>query len=94
MHRLRGGRSVKKLGIHPLCKLTACLRYVTYGDAYNREDENLYIGATTLKVLVRQFTKLMVQEFGNQYTNRSPSKGKREAISSYMTSKGFPACIS
>ena len=36
-----------KLGIHPLCRFTACLRYLAYGDAYDREDENLYISETS-----------------------------------------------
>lgn len=30
-----------KLGIRPLVKLVACLRFLAYGDSYDREDENL-----------------------------------------------------
>jgi hypothetical protein len=29
-----------KMGVHPLVKLVACLRYIAYGDAYDR-DENI-----------------------------------------------------
>ena len=35
--------------IHPLAKLAACLRLIAYGDAFDREDENLRLAGSTLK---------------------------------------------
>ena len=42
----------KKPGIYPLVKLVACFRYLAYGTALDREDENLQIGESTLDPIV------------------------------------------
>jgi hypothetical protein len=78
----------KKPGIYPLVKLVGCFRYIAYGDAYDREDENLEISASALRVLVQRLCKLVIQEFGAQYLNRVPSLPEREAISRIMASRG------
>jgi hypothetical protein len=41
--------ATKKKGIYPLVKLVALLRFLAYGDAYDREDENLGISESALK---------------------------------------------
>ena len=82
-----------KMGIHPLVKLVACLRCIAYGDAYDREDENLRIGQSTLPPMVRAFSKIMKEQFGPQYLNRTPNKNEREAIFKAMEAKGFPGCL-
>lgn len=46
--------AIGKWGIYPLVKLVACFRFIAYGDAYDREDENLNIGETTMRMLVRR----------------------------------------
>ena len=79
-----------KLGIHPLCRFTACLRYLAYGDAYDREDENLYISETSLMVSVKALTKIVKQLFGSAYLNRCPTRGELEAICKHNANKGFP----
>ena len=83
----------KKKGIFPLVKLVGCFRYLAYGDAIDREDENLQIGETTLSNIVKDFTKLMVDEFGPQYLNRPPTEVERAAIGEVMASKGFPGAL-
>ena len=83
----------KKPGIHPLVKMVGCFRFLAYGDAYDREDENLAIGESTLKVYVQQFCKMLIEEFGEQYLNRTPNQQERKAINKEMASKGFPGCI-
>jgi hypothetical protein len=82
-----------KKGIHPLVKLVACLCYIAYGDAYDREDENLQIAETTLIVFVRQFCKLILDRFGSTYLNRTPTEEERRTISNVMASKGFRGCL-
>jgi hypothetical protein len=68
------------LGIHPLVKLVACLRYVSYGDAFDREDENLRLSETSLIKLLPHFCKLVIEEFGGQYLNRCPNEAERATI--------------
>ena len=58
------------LGIHPKVKLVACMKYIVYGDALDREDENLCIAAATLQPMVRAFNRLILEEFGGKYLNR------------------------
>ena len=81
------------MGIYPLVKLVACCRYIGYGDAFDREDENLHIGETTLNEYAKLFTRLVEKEFSEQYLNRCPTKMEREAIEAVMRSKGFPGCL-
>ena len=83
----------KKPGIYPLVKLVACFRYLAYGDALDREDENLQIGESTLNPIVKRFTRMMVAEFGGQYLNRCPTDAERQSISRVMATKGFPGCL-
>jgi Plant transposon protein len=82
-----------KMGVHPLVKLTACLRFLAYGDAYDREDQNLRMGQSTLRQYVQQFAKLIITEFGPTYLNRAPTKEERESISWAMATRDFPGCI-
>ncbi len=70
-----------KPGIYPLVKLVGCFRYLAYGDAYDRDDENLSIGETTLRDIVKEFTQLVVKKFGSQYLNRFPTDEEKKAIS-------------
>jgi Plant transposon protein len=80
-------------GIHPLVKLVACLRYVAYGDAFDREDENLRLSNTSLFILVPKFCNLIIKEFGGQYLNRCPNEAERATINQVMGRRGFPGCL-
>ena len=80
-------------GIHPLVKLIACFRFIAHGNACDREDENLHLAESTLRLHVRDFCALVIEEFGEQHYNRSPSKEEREAISLVMAADGFQGCI-
>lgn len=83
----------KKLGLYPLVKLVACLRHLAYGDAYDREDENLQISETALSQLTKSFCRLVIKVFGKQYLNRPPTFEERQVISQRMASYGFPGCL-
>jgi Plant transposon protein len=85
--------ATKKPGIFPLVKLVGCFRFLAFGDAYDREDENLHISESSLRVIVREFCALMVKEFGSQYLNRSPTHAERKTILKVMSAKGFPGCL-
>ena len=82
-----------KLGIHPLCRFTACLRYLAYGDAYDREDENLYISETSLLYSVKALCKILKDLYGGRYLNRCPTQSEREMILQASSAKGFPGLL-
>jgi Plant transposon protein len=85
--------ATKKKGIFPLVKLVGCFRYLAYGDAFDREDENLHMSGSTLRDIVKVFTKLIVKEFGPFYLNRFPTMEERNNISKVMERRGFPGCL-
>jgi len=82
--------AIGKLGIHPLVKIVACIRFICYGDAMDRDDENLQISESSLHDISKMFSKMIIAEFGPQYLNRCPTKEEREIISRAMSRKGFP----
>jgi hypothetical protein len=82
-----------KPGISPLVQLMACLRYLAYGDLYDREDKNLNISESSVEASVKQFTQLMVQKFGKQYLNRCPNAEEKKRVLAINESKRFPGCF-
>lgn len=85
--------AARKPGIHPLVKLVACFRHIACGDGLDREDENLSIGEATPLPIVRAFCRLIVEEFGPQYLNGTPTEQERKAIHKEMEKRGFPGCL-
>lgn len=79
-----------KKGIHPLVRLTACLRRLAYGDSADRDDENLEMAESTINSSFQQFTKLIKKEFGPQYLNRCPSAAEIERSTTINAGRGFP----
>jgi Plant transposon protein len=85
--------ATKKKGIYLLVKLVGCFRYLAYGDAFDREDENLHLSASSLRSIVKDFAKIIVREFGPQYLNRFPMSEERRGIANAMAARGFPGCL-
>ena len=83
----------KTPGIHPLVKLVCCFRYIGYGTSFDSFDENLAMGEQTVKDTVQAFCRIVIDEFGEQYLNRSPTPEERATINREMERKGFPGCI-
>jgi hypothetical protein len=79
-----------KKGIHPLVRLTACIRRLAYGDSADRDDENLDMAESTINMSLKQFNKLMIEEFGAQYLNRCPSAAEIERVTTINAGRGFP----
>jgi hypothetical protein len=71
-----------KKGITTLCRLTACMRYLVYGTAADREDEYLQLSETVVTASVKQFTQKVIQYFGAQYLNRCPTAEEKKGPSS------------
>jgi hypothetical protein len=64
---------MKPAGIHPLCRLVACLRKLCYGDADDVLDEYFQMSETVLNDSMKAFTRLIIDIFGNEYLNRCPN---------------------
>jgi hypothetical protein len=79
-----------KKGVHPLVRLTACLRRLAYGDSSDREDENLDIAESTVDASLKCFNKLMKSEFGERYLNRCPSAEEIHRSTTINAGRGFP----
>ncbi|KAG7336622.1 plant transposon protein [Nitzschia inconspicua] len=77
-------------GIHPLVRMTAAFRVLAYGCGADREDENLSIGESTVHDAVKSFCKLLIQEFGDEYLNRTPTVAERNRILKHNKTRGFP----
>jgi hypothetical protein len=77
-------------GVHPLVRLTACLRQLAYGDSSDREDENLEIAESTIDASLKCFNQLMKAEFGAQYLNRCPSPAEIRRSVTINAERGFP----
>jgi hypothetical protein len=77
-------------GVHPLVRLTACLRRLAYGDSSDREDENLEIADSTIDASLKCFNQLMKAEFGAQYLNRCPSPAEIRRSVTINAGRGFP----
>jgi hypothetical protein len=69
-----------KKGIHPLVHLTACICRLAYGDLADRDDENLDMAESTINMSLKQFNKLMIEEFGAQYLNPCPLAAEIECV--------------
>jgi hypothetical protein len=76
--------------IHPLVRTTAVFRVLAYGDTYEREDENLQIGESTLDSALQSFCHHVVLTFGDHYLNRPPNNEERKVILRHNASRGFP----
>ena len=60
-------------GIHPLVRMVACWRQLSYGDASDRSDENFQISEMLLDDSFKDFWVILLQEFGGEYLNRCPT---------------------
>ena len=65
-------------GINPLVRLVACFRKIAYGDADDREDENLCLSESVLHESFEQFLSLIKQHFAKDYLNRQPTSSEKE----------------
>jgi len=82
-----------KPGISPLVRLTACFRKIAYGDACDREDENLRLSQESLRVSVGSFARAIKRHFGSAYLNRCPSEEEKKKILDFNATRGFPGCF-
>ena len=83
-----------KLGIHPLCRLTAVLRMIAYGECADREDEYLRLSESVTSESLKEFAHHVVEVFGKQYLCRNPTEQERQRILKIFMDRGFPGAFS
>ena len=59
----------KEPGIHPLVRMVACWRRLSYGNASDCSDKNFQISETSLDDSFKEFCIILIQEFGQEYLN-------------------------
>ena len=77
-------------GIHPLVRMVACWRRLSYGDASDRSDENFQISETSLDDSFKDFCLIILQEFGQEYLNRCPTNDEIKRTLRVNSNRGFP----
>jgi hypothetical protein len=82
-----------KNGIHPLVRLTACLRLLAYGTPPDSLDENLEISETVASDSLKEFSRIMIQKFGAQYLNRCPTTEEKNRMVRIMKRRGWPGAF-
>jgi hypothetical protein len=79
--------------IHPLVRLTAVFRTLCYGTPADCADENWQMSETIANEALKSFCKILIQEFGATYLNRTPNEQEKRRILAVNKSKGFPGCF-
>ena len=77
-------------GIYPLVRMVACFCKLVYGDASDQEDESLQISESQVNTAFKDFCSLIVQKFGMEYLNRSPTDEEKQRCLDKMSRRGFP----
>jgi hypothetical protein len=70
--------------------MVACFRYLAYGNCLDGEDEYLRLSESSLHDAVRAFVRIIKQQFGNNYLNRTPTIEEKKRILSINEKRGFP----
>jgi hypothetical protein len=79
-----------KPGIHPLVRIVACCKLIADGQASDATDDYLQLSETVAADTLRDFTRIVVQEFGGQYLNRPPNDMEKARILRGNERRGFP----
>ena len=81
-----------KPGIHPIMKIIAAVRVLSYGCSSDSLDENLEISETVVYQCVQKFTKAVVECFGKIYL-RAPTDEDIEELLKENSARGFPGMV-
>ena len=85
--------AANKLGIHPLCRFVACIRYLAYGGSFDSLDEYCRLSESSIHKSVKSFSKLLIDEFGEEFLNRSPNDEECNEILTFNEMRGFPGML-
>jgi hypothetical protein len=76
-------------GITPLCRVTACLRVLAYGDPSDRIDEYVQMSESAIAQSLKKFTSKVIELFGPVYLNQCPTDDQKERACNFMDLSGF-----
>ena len=82
-----------KPGVHPIVRITACLRILMYGNCADAYDEKFEIAESKLVASVKAFALKIIEKFGAMYLNRSPTEEELERIRRINLGRGFPGLV-
>lgn len=78
-----------KMGIHPVMKITAALRCLSYGCAADSLDETLEISETVVSTCLESFVTAIIDVFGDLYL-RIPTSEDIKKLLQENANRGFP----
>jgi len=81
-----------RLQAHPLRKVVATFRVITYGEAPDRTDEYVRLSASTIAMSVRELMRLIMDDFGPSYS-RSPTPEELQCIVTLNAEPGMSCCV-
>lgn len=80
--------AAKKMGIHPLMKVTSALRVLAYAMSADSIDENLEMSKTAIYNNVCHFVDAVDKQFGDEYL-RSPTESDMKRLLELNARRGF-----
>lgn len=81
-----------QLQAHPIQKLVAALRVLSYGDAQDRNDEYIELSKTTVHNAVTRLISFILEKYEAVYL-RAPSSADLRSITARNAARGLPGCI-
>lgn len=85
--------ATRKKCIDPLVRLVCAMRTISEGTSFDSKDECFQMSETATINAVESYCKLMIQEFGDEYLNRSPTPVEKEKVLKRMAERGFPGAF-
>jgi len=77
---------------HPLQKLVAAPRVLSYGESTDRPDENVRLADSTINATTKLLIEFLIRHFGPMYL-RPPTADDLNRILQYNEERGLPGCI-
>ena len=81
--------ATKKPQIHPLCRILACIRVLSYGSSADSVDDYLRIGESTTNAAVKEFARLIIENFESEYLGY-PEEDELRRVLEFNERRGFP----
>ena len=81
---------MNKPEIHPLVRMVACWRWLSYDDASDPSDENFEILEMSLDESFKEFCIILLQEIGQEYLNQCSTNNEIKRTLRVNSNRGLP----
>ncbi|KAL0740750.1 hypothetical protein Bca4012_082263 [Brassica carinata] len=81
-----------RYGLSTLQKCTAAIRMLAYGQSADETDEYLRLGESIALLTLDNFTKAIIQLYGEEYLRR-PTRDDLQRLLDIGESRGFPGMV-